>query len=439
MNGRKTRFLVLLLALAAIAFTAVAQPVDGALTAGLPSAGQVSAGQALRFEYTVSETSAVAIQAAGDTLQPTLRVLSGGVDVAAESNITGQTAVSLNAVLQPGTYVVEVAGANGTSGQVVVAVQRETAITPVGLVTGIATEGLVNDSAPAALYEFGNLAEAAYLYVESRLPEWGVNVLITNVETGQIVGQSLSDVLGARFRFAPGTSTYQVLVSASGAGVEEPFSVCVALVSAGGCEGPVTTTEVNTPQPVATEEVTAGGCTVTPNVAGGVNIRQSASTGSIIVGALPGSAVATVLGIAPDNSFYNIQFNNITGWVAASVVNTAGDCANVATVNPPPVIAPPTATPPPTFTPVPATHTPEPPSGPCLITITSPTFVYTTTIELVDYLYDQVQSGELVPVGRTADGAWYKTNYGNAWLPTRVIGSTVSRSGNCNNLPVVTP
>jgi hypothetical protein len=437
MNGRKTRFIILLLTLAAIAFTAVAQPVDGELTPGIPSAGQVSAGQALRFEYTVSATSAAAIQAAGDTLQPTLRVLSGGVVLASEANLTGLTAASLNVVLQPGTYVVEVAGANGTSGQVVVAVQRETPITPVGLVTGIATEGLVNDSTPAALYEFGGLAEAAYLYVESRLPEWGVNILITNVETGQIVGQSLSDVLGARFRFAPSNSTYHVLVSASGAGVEEPFNICVALVSTGGCEGPVTTVEQpDSPQPVATEEVAAGGCTVTPNVSGGVNIRQSASTGSIVVGALPGSGVATVLGIAPDNSFYNIQFNNITGWVAASVVNTAGDCANVATVNPPQIIAPPTATPPPTNTPQP---TPEPPSGPCLITVTSPTFVYTTTIELVDYLYDQVQSGELVPVGRTSDGAWYKTNYANAWLPTHVIGHTVSRSGNCNNLPVVSP
>jgi len=418
--------------------------VDGALTAGLPSAGQVSAGQALRFEYTVSATSAVALQAAGDSLQPTLRVLSGGVDVAAEANLTGQTAVALNVVLQPGTYVVEVAGANGTAGQVVVAVQRETPITPVGLVAGIATDGLVNDGTPAALYEFGGLAEAAYLYVESRLPEWGVNVLITNVETGQIVGQSLSDVLGARFRFAPSTSTYQVLVSASGAGVEEPFTVCVALASAGGCEGPIVTVEAgtpqpDTPQPVATEEVTVGGCTVTPNVAGGVNIRQSASTGSIVVGALPGSGVATVLGIAPDNSFYNIQFNNITGWVAASVVTASGDCANLATVNPPPVIAPPTATPPPTNTPIPPTHTPEPPSGPCLITVNSPTNVYTTTIEVVDYLYDQLQSGELIPVGRTADGAWYKTNYANSWLPTHVIGHTVSRSGNCNNLPVVSP
>lgn len=439
MNGRKTRFLVLLLALAAVVFTAGAQPVDGELTVGLPWAGEVNAGLPLRFEYTVSETSAVAIQAAGDTLQPTLRVLSGGVDVAAEANLTGQPAILLNAVLQPGSYVVEVAGANGTAGQVVVFVQRATPITPVGLVTGIATDGLVNDSTPAALYEFGNLAEAAYLYVESRLPEWGVNVLIKNVETGQIVGQSLSDVLGARFRFAPGSSNYQVLVSASGASVEEPFSVCVALVSTGGCEGPVTTTDGNSPQPVATEEVVTGGCTVTPNVAGGVNIRQSASTGSIIVGALPGNGVASVLGIAPDNSFFNIEFNAIRGWVAASVVTTAGDCAALPTINPPAVIAPPTATPPPTFTPVPPTHTPEPPSGPCLITITSPTYVYTTTIELVDYLYDQVQSGELVPVGRTSDGAWYKTNYANAWLPTRVIGSTVSRSGNCNNLPVVTP
>ena len=95
--------------------------------------------------------------------------------------------------------------------------------------------------------------------------------------------------MGARFRFAPGTSNYQVRVSASGAGVEEPFNVCVALVSAGGCEGPVTTIEGGTPQPVATEEVIVGGCTVTPNVSGGVNIRQSASTGSIIVGGWRGT------------------------------------------------------------------------------------------------------------------------------------------------------
>jgi hypothetical protein len=74
-----------------------------------------------------------------------------------------------------------------------------------------------------------------------------------------------------------------------------------------------------------------------------------------------------------------------------------------------------------------------------LLTLNSPVYVYTQPTAQVDYLFDQVQSGELIPVGRLSDNSWWKTNYGNAWVQTNLFGGSITVSGNCGGLPVVSP
>ena len=79
------------------------------------------------------------------------------------------------------------------------------------------------------------------------------------------------------------------------------------------------------------------------------------------------------------------------------------------------------------------------PVGPCLITLTQPTFVYTTTIAQMDYLFDQVQGGQLLVIGRLADNSWWQTNNYGAWLPASALGSTAQIGGNCDSVPITAP
>lgn len=433
---------ILLAAVLSVSLTGVSAQgeSDGTLTAGLPAVGQVqTAGDTLRYDYTLSEARQVTLQVLSDSAKPTVTILRDGAVVAAEMNAGGVSTVTLTTLLDAGAYVVEVGTTNGTFGLVVLNVQSETPITITPLTAGSLISGAVSASAPLALYRFDALAEPAYLYVESQSDGSGVGVQVVNVATGGVVAQSSADVLGARFRFGAGSTAYQIEISASGAGASESFTLCLSTLQAGGCEGQAapapspTTTLVPTLAVAPTAE--SSGCTVTPNVSSGVNIRQSATTSSVVLGSLPGVASAPVLGISPDGGFYNILYNAVNGWVSITVVNTQGDCGSLAVVNPPPVVAPPTLPPPPTAAP---TQPPPPtPSGPCLITLTSPTFIYQIPNDDISYLQDQVQAGELIPTGRLADNTWWKTNYANAWISTSTFGVTAQVSGDCRNLPVI--
>ena len=258
-----------------------------------------------------------------------------------------------------------------------------------------------------------------------------MNVRIVNTTTGQVSAQIGADTLGARLRFPPGNAAYQVEVQHSGTASIQGYSICLSYVSVGGCESAsAVQPTVAPPPPAATEELT--GCTISPAV-NGVNIRQSASTNSIILGTLPSGVSLSPIGIDPTRSFYNIQYENINGWVALSVINSSGDCSTLLTVNPPPIQQIPTQQP---------TLPPPPPptaSTPCLITITSPAYVYTQHSTSSD-LFDQVQAGaQLTPIARLADNSWWKTNYYNSWIQTSLFGSAANVSGDCSVLPVVSP
>lgn len=92
---------------------------------------------------------------------------------------------------------------------------------------------------------------------------------------------------------------------------------------------------------------------------------------------------------------------------------------------------------------LPVVQPPQPPqqnNAPCLLTVVGNVNVYTQPQSGNAFLLDVVApGGELIPNGRLADNSWYRTNYAGGWVPTAVIGSGLEVSGNCGNLPVVTP
>ncbi len=415
-----------------------------ALQIGQPAISYVASPEVtVSYVYELAAPLAVTLQAIGDSASPRIAIYQDGALVASQPNNEGALIVNLTTFLNAGSYLVEVGVAGTEPGMVILIVQSETPATITSLNSGMAVFDEVTVQSPLALYSFAALLEPSYLYIDSGLEASGPNARLVDMASGAIIGSIDASMLGGRFRLPAGATTFQLEITHDASTTLLPFTVCFTAVSAGDCgtqAAPTAQTPIETP--------VSDVCTVTPN-SGGANIRQSASVGALLIGALPGGASAEVLGISPDSSFYNISYNNLNGWVALSVVNASGNCAGVPVVNPPAVIpqptpVPPTNTPAPTATPAPPTNTPVPlsptPAGPCLITMTGAQLVYTTPNAIPDYIYDQVQAGyQLIPVGRLADNSWWKTNYANAWIETSAFGSTAQVSGDCSMLPVVTP
>lgn len=415
-----------------IGLVANAQPTSsGTLRVGQPTSVELPANGTLTLDYPLGKTSQVSLQAISASAQVSLTILRDGVIQASEPNIGGEFTVTVNALLTAGDYVVQLQSLNNTTGTVILLVQSETAVsmTDIGLDTFVSET--LDDTLPVALYRFGALPEAAYLYIESDLPQGGLSATVTS-QNGEVVGMLGTGLTGVRFSVPLSSSSYTLQLTRADNVRQTPFTVCLTAISTRGCEFGSSETPS---QPAATPVTSSSTpiCTVTPTNAGGANIRQSASTGSIVVGALPGNQSADVLGISPDNQFFNIQYNTINGWVAQSVVAATGSCSGLPTVQPPAIIAP-TNTP--TPTPIPATPTP---TGPCLVFINSPTFTYTTTLADPSTLFDQIQSGTVEAIGRTSNNQWWQVNYGPSWLQTSALGVTASTSGACHNLPIVTP
>lgn len=423
-----TTLLIGLLGIGAASFAQEPPP----LTVGQAVISEINATTpVLRYRLQVNTTSAVVVQALAQSTQPTITILDGVDVVAIELNTTASSSIALTALLSPGTYTVEIGSQNGTPGSVAILVASATPVTVNDLTLGISITGQVDAANPILFFRLTALPEQTLLVINSGLPNSGVIVRLFNETTDTQSALIGPDVPGATLTIASSLATYRLEVQHSGSELVEPFSLCWT-AGIGDCETLIPL--VATPIPA----VGNVGCTVTPT-ASSVNVRVSASVTAPALGALSSGQTAPVLGIAPDNSFYNINFNGTSGWVAASVVATSGDCSNVIVVVPPPFTPIPTVTPVPSATPVPTqTNTPVPtPSGPCLLTLTSPTNVYTFPNADISFLFDQVQSGQLIPTGKLEGGAWWQTNYASAWIQTSTFGVSVTVSGNCDVLPTI--
>lgn len=443
MNGRNAVLKVIIVVLIGmLAIASQAQASNGTLALGQPVIVEVAAGSTAVYDYTLAEARVVTLQALGQGALPTLAIQQGDRVIAAEANSSGSAVVSLTHVLDAGSYTIVIGATNGSSGTIALQIQSETPVQVIELTPGSGVEGQVNTDTSTFIYGFSAVNELSFLSIYSGLPDRMPAVSLFN-ETGNVDSGNLSgDLVGGTFFIGAGSDRYRLTVTTSDTEAPQPFTLCWVTISTGGCTNLL---GVATEQPSA--PVDADVCRVTGS---GVNVRASASTQAPIIGALSQNESADVLGISPDGTFYNIQYLNGNGWVSVGVVTVSGNCAGIVTIQPPafvpvttPVPVQPT-NPPPLLA---ATQVPLPlvptiiatPSGPCLLTLNSPTKVYTTPTEQIDFLFDQLQSGELIPVGRLADNSWWKTNYANAWVQTSLIGTQLTRSGNCSNLPIVTP
>ncbi len=425
------------LLLLALAVPASAQDPDR-LVMGQPVAVTLStAGETARLAYTLSEARAVSLQAISQTAQPTLAVLRDGTLIAEQPNPEGALIVPLNAFLPAGDYVVEVGARNGTTGSILVAVQGEMPVTPFPLAAASPIQGVVTVQSPVAVYTFSALPELAYLYAGSLLPDVGVQVRVRNLTTGRLSAAVDPDLLGARLVIPAGNAAFQLEISHGGFVNEQPFSVCFSAISADACAG-------GTPPATSPEQPqTSAACTVTPQLAGGANIRQTTSIDAPAVIALPGGAIADAIGISPDGQWYQVSYSGVTGWTAVSAVTASGLCDALVVMVPPPTPAPllPSATPMPTQPPMP-TQTPAPtttptPSGPCLVSFTAEELLYIQPEALPDYIFDEISAGgEILPVARwDSNPSWYKTA-GGIWWPN-APGTSAILSGDCGSLPLV--
>lgn len=412
----------------------------GTLVLGQPVISQITiAGQTVTFDYTLTTPRQVVLQALAESAPPTITILQDGALVASDSNPDNAVTISLEAFLNAGSYQVQVGATGDATGLIVLVLQSETEAASTILSPGTTLSGVVSQDFPFALYSFDALSEPAFVYVESSLPDGGITARLVWAEDATVSGEMDASLLGTRFRIPGNSAAYQIEIEVGDVEGDAPFTLCMAPVSTGGCE------EGSVPAPQATAEVVVieppadAYCRVSSSTGSAVNIRQSASTQAVIVASLPANGSADVIGISPDGAFYNVLFSGSNGWVALSVVTSTGDCANILTITPPPVILPQNPPAAPTQPPVQPTVPPPPTqSGPCLITMTGDMLIYTQPNAIPDYIYDQVHGGyQLIPVGRLADNSWWKTNYADAWVQLSLLNGVGQITGDCSNLPIV--
>lgn len=438
--------LALMLAVSAPWVGAFAQ-ADGTLTFAQPVLGALEDGQdVLSYSYTAVQATSLSLQVISEAVAATITIRDEAGIVAQELNAGSSLIATISAVLSPAVYTVEIGSANGAAGSVVVAIQSETPLVVQTLNPGALISAEVSAAAPVTVYSFSALAEPAVLTFESILADGGPSVRIMNVLTRAVVATIAPEWGGAIYSIPANGQAYELMITHSGRPTGEGYNLCLRAAS-GACEG---TPLLPQTQPAQPAQPIIAACTVTPLQAGGANIRQSTSTNAPVLSVLAGGQTASVIGVSPDSAWFNVTFGAVIGWVARSAVVESGDCATVPVVQPPPFQpasqpTQPPAQPQPTQPPAQPTQPPAPTpiptmSGPCLITITAPTYIYQSPLADISNLQDQVMPpGELIPTGRLADNSWWRLNFAGAWIETSLFGVSAQVTGDCSGLPVTSP
>lgn len=432
-------------------------------------------------QYEVLEDQVVIFQAMSDMIHPNLKILENGVEIAKYRPAQTTTAsINLPAYLKTGTYTLQISALNefGNPARVLVGITAQNPLTSQYLGYGETAQDTITSDHPARLHQFDGVAEQSQLIVN--MTPVGARVRVTNAQTGETWLNLSPESIGGRLYLPPTESSYHVSIVSD---VTQPVSYTLCYVSIFADCG---TNSVSVPP--ATEPVPTHACTATPLLAGGANIRQSASVESSIIGALAGGQSVPVIGIDPTGTWYQVEFNTQTGWASLSAVSGQGNCEGLPTVTPPvfatvPPSAPtdvpttematatptetsslptasatatftatvtliPSATPTatvtqglnlPVITAVLVTLVP-PPINDCTVTFTGDEFIYTIPNPIVDYLLHQMSSGQSTRVlGRlNSDPNWLKINYYDGWWYSGG-GANGTLSGDCANLPSVSP
>jgi len=219
-----------------------------------------------------------------------------------------------------------------------------------------------------------------------------------------------------------------------------------------------TPTETPTDTPTATETFTPSH-TPTPSEAQAMVtanrgfIYAEPDTTSEELNIAPQDTVLEIVGVTPDDQWYQVEFLGSTGWIIAQQVSVAGPVDEVAVVLSPTPTSTHTPTPTETFTPSPTFTPTETPTATPTVTFTpSPTVALSTAVPCIltsqtgqinlrsqpntaaeSEVVGEIYGGDQVTAtARTTDG-WYLTELG--WL----FESTVEPSSSliCGALPII--
>jgi Bacterial SH3 domain len=329
------------------------------------------------------QTANFQVLALAQSFQPSLTVLDPS-GIAIHTSTMGAVSSVLQASVPlsvPGAYTVIVSASTATTGQYVLSVQPGApAAPPIPLTLGQPVAASVSTQDPLRSYSFSASAtDVLWVNVVSGLTNSGPIVRLKEAETGRTFALSDTALTGVRYQIPVvplGTVVdYLVEVSHSGAQVPESYTVCLetqngAIFCPLSGSGPVPTAIAAIPtlsqqqaasplpppsatpfRPVSIPPTAA--CAVASSQGAAINVRSGPGTNFNAVGQLPNSQTALVIGRLGDNSWYQVNYNGILGWISASVVIVGGNCAGIPIVVPTPAVtvAGPTFTPTATFAP----------------------------------------------------------------------------------------
>lgn len=332
----KSKVLLILSLLLALVYGAVsAQTPPVPIMAGENKTGEVSINNiAPTFSFAGTAGQGISIQVLAITggFAPALRVLDpGGVLVANVANVEAASTIETTVSLaQSGVYTLEVQSANGAGGQFLIAVQTAQVqlVPPIPLPIGQELPGSLNPQMMIQPYSFTALpTDVLLLTVTSGLPNGGVIVTLRDAATGETLGMGAMQLIGARFRIPMGTAGYLVDISYSGMNPVEPYTILLEI------EGGDESTPTPTPTPAGSNvSIAPGGACMVGAGSTNVNVRGGAGLGFPVVTQLRAGTTTPVTGRTADNSWYQVNINGVTGWVASTVVIVGGQCGSVPVV-----------------------------------------------------------------------------------------------------------
>ena len=311
--------------------------------------GQISAEAPQPFyNFTAQAGQSVRIEIIGtaEGLAPQFAILtSAGALVQAIGNpgltLTVDSTVTF---AQAGLYLIQVSSATNATGQFVLqlsegappapAIPLSQAQTTVGQVSP--GERVTYSLSGSPQFALDLIVMATTTGVEVTLRDGAGTVIgmlgrgLTGGQFGLPVGQAAYRLELAHDGSNPGIVPYQLLLTSSGGAPVQPT---VPAPAAATETAPPTATLVAGALP--TLPVT-GACVAATATNVNVNIRAGTSTDADVIGRMDPQGVYTVLAANSGRSWYQIAFNGSTGWVAASVMRTGGDCTTLTVVNPPP-------------------------------------------------------------------------------------------------------
>ncbi len=314
---------------------AMAQNTATPIIVGEPTPGQVSQlNIAPSFLYTAQgpEVITVVVESASGEFAPALRVLSSDnqllQDVPNPAN-----SPQLEAILQlpeGGQYVLQVQSANGQAGSFTITITEVEPI-PEPLLVGDDLDVPFSPNDRTARYVFDSDEEDTLrLVVESEEPIDAI-VTLSNEDGDELASFSLL-LTGGTINIPPGIGQFLLTITYDEQEEPQDENVRVALLPPPAPEAEPTPVATAAPAPTRIPLIPLpanGPCIVASFSGGTVNLRSAPSTTFPVIATLSGNNVALVIGRLADASWYQVNYNGITAWVAGFVIRQGGLCGSV--------------------------------------------------------------------------------------------------------------